>query len=159
MTRHGWFEPAPDAVIDLLDLPQEAFTTTVFAAGNMTSSSADLLDWGEALYSGELLGPQATATMLEMRSPFTRDAATGDLVATDQPTRLNYGLGAEGFCLDTSGCDPERHDPVAVSKSVTDVPEQPRRLPVTRHEEEQAREACKRLTRRGVGCFPLAPHT
>ena len=26
-------------------------------------------------------------------------------------------------------------------------------------DEEQAREACKRLTRRGVGCFPLAPHT
>ncbi len=106
-TRHGWFEPAPDAVIDLLDLPQEAFTTTVFAAGNMTSSSADLLDWGEALYSGELLGPQATATMLEMRSPFTRDAATGDLVATDASTRLHYGLGAEGFCLDPSGCDPD----------------------------------------------------
>jgi D-alanyl-D-alanine carboxypeptidase len=26
-------------------------------------------------------------------------------------------------------------------------------------DEDQAREACKRLTRRGVGCFPLAPHT
>ena len=25
--------------------------------------------------------------------------------------------------------------------------------------EDQAREACKRLTRKGVGCFPLAPHT
>jgi D-alanyl-D-alanine carboxypeptidase len=26
-------------------------------------------------------------------------------------------------------------------------------------DEEQAREACRRLSRKGVGCFPLAPHT
>ena len=25
-------------------------------------------------------------------------------------------------------------------------------------DEAQAREACKRLSRKGVGCFPLAPH-
>jgi D-alanyl-D-alanine carboxypeptidase len=110
-TRHGWFEPAPDVPIDRLDVPQEAWLTTTFGAGNMTSSSADLLDWGEALYSGELLGPESTATMLEMRSPYTPDATTSRFVATDQPTRLHYGLGAMGFCLDPSGC---RSDEVEV---------------------------------------------
>lgn len=106
-TRHGWSEAAPGAVIDMLDIPQEAHMTTSFAAGNVTSSSADLLDWGDALYSGEFLGPEATATMLDMRSSFTRDAATTHLVATDDPTRLHYGLGAMGFCLDPTGCSPD----------------------------------------------------
>ena len=115
VTRHGWFEPAPDAVIDMLDLPQEALTTTVFGAGNMTSSSADLLDWGDALYSGELFGPEATATMLAMRSPFTWDAGTGRLVATDEPTPLHYGLGAMGFCLDPTGCSPDEVEVVGHS--------------------------------------------
>jgi D-alanyl-D-alanine carboxypeptidase len=117
VTRHGWFEPAPDAVIDLRDLPQEAFTTTVFAAGNMTSSSADLLDWGDALYSGELLGPEATAAMLDMRSSFTFDAGTRQLVATDEPTPLHYGLGAMGFCLDPTGCSPDEVEVVGHSGS------------------------------------------
>ncbi len=115
VTRHGWFEPAPDAVIDMLDLPQEALTTTVFGAGNMTSSSADLLDWGDALYSGELFGPEATATMLAMRSAFTWDAGTGRLVATDEPTPLHYGLGAMGFCLDPTGCSPDEVEVVGHS--------------------------------------------
>jgi hypothetical protein len=44
--------------------------------------------------------------MLDMRSPFTRDAGTGHLVATGEPTRLHYGLGAMGFCLDPTGCSP-----------------------------------------------------
>ena len=88
----------------MLVLPQQALMTGVFAAGNMTSSSADLLDWGDALYSGEFLGPEATATMLDMRSPFTRDAATGHLVGTDAPTRVHYGLGATGSCFDPTGC-------------------------------------------------------
>jgi CubicO group peptidase (beta-lactamase class C family) len=114
-TRHGWFEPGPgDVVIDMVGLPQEALMTTVFAAGNVTSSSADLLDWGDALYSGELLGPEATATMLDMRSPFTLDA-TNDLVATDEPTRLHYGLGAMGFCLDPTGCSPDEVEVVGHS--------------------------------------------
>ena len=104
-------------MIDLRDLPQEAFTTTVFAAGNMTSSSADLLDWGDALYSGELLGPEATAAMLDMRSSFTFDAGTRQLVATDEPTPLHYGLGAMGFCLDPTGCSPDEVEVVGHSGS------------------------------------------
>jgi D-alanyl-D-alanine carboxypeptidase len=106
-TRHTWNELAPDVMIDMLDVPHEAFTTLQFAAGTMISSSADLLDWGEALYSGELLGPETTATMLDMRSSFSQDPATGHLVATDEPTRLHYGLGAVGYCLDQTGCDPD----------------------------------------------------
>ena len=38
--------------------------------GAMTPTSQDLLDWGEALYSGDLLGEDTTATMLEMRNPY-----------------------------------------------------------------------------------------
>ena len=116
-TRHGWSEPAPGAVIDMLDIPQQALMSIIFAAGNMTSTSADLLDWGDALYSGELLGPEATATMLDMRSPFTRDAATNHLVATDEPTQLHYGLGTMGFCLDPTGCSPDEVEVVGHSGS------------------------------------------
>jgi D-alanyl-D-alanine carboxypeptidase len=107
MTRHTWSEVAPDVVIDMLDVPQQAPTTLNFAAGNIFSSSADLLDWGDALYSGELLGAEATATMLDMRSSFAQDPANGHLVATDEPTQLHYGLGAEGFCLEETGCRPD----------------------------------------------------
>ncbi len=32
------------------------------------------------------------------------NAGTGRQVATDEPTRLHYGLGAMGFCLDPTGC-------------------------------------------------------
>jgi D-alanyl-D-alanine carboxypeptidase len=106
-TRHTWARLAPDVVIDMLDIPQQAATTLNFAGGNIISSSADLLDWGEALYSGELLGPETTATMLDMRSSFAPVPGTGHLVATDEPTRLHYGLGAEGYCLDPAGCRPD----------------------------------------------------
>ncbi len=116
-TRHGWYKPVPDTEIDMLVLPQQALMTTIFGAGNMTSSSADLLDWGDALYSGEVLGPEATATMLDMQSPFTRDAGTGDLVGTDAPTQLHYGLGAMGFCLDPTGCSPAEVEVVGHSAS------------------------------------------
>jgi D-alanyl-D-alanine carboxypeptidase len=117
-TRHGWTGPTPDVVVDALDLPQAALTTTVFAAGNMTSSSADLLDWGEALYSGEVLGPETTATMLDMQSPFTWSEATGSLIGTDDPTQLHYGLGAMGYCLDPTGCGGDEVELVGHSGSV-----------------------------------------
>jgi D-alanyl-D-alanine carboxypeptidase len=109
-TLHAYDEPVPDAWIDFLDIPEHALTTSGFGAGNMISSSADLLDWGEALYSGELLGPETTATMIEMRRPFAPDAATGQLVGTDRPTRFHYGLGAVGYCLDPAGCSPNEVD-------------------------------------------------
>jgi D-alanyl-D-alanine carboxypeptidase len=114
-SRHTWNRFAPDVVIDMLDIPLQASMTLLFAAGTMISSSADLLDWGEALYSGELLGPETTATMLDMRSSFAPDPA--GLVATDEPTRYHYGLGAMGYCLDPTGCDPDEVDLVGHSGS------------------------------------------
>jgi D-alanyl-D-alanine carboxypeptidase len=98
-TRHGWFSldhEDPDRPIDFLDIPHEAAMTTRWAAGAMISSSEDLLDWGEALYSGDLLGEDTTATMLEMRPAFSSSE--------------HYGLGAEGWCLDQGGCAPEEVD-------------------------------------------------
>jgi D-alanyl-D-alanine carboxypeptidase len=105
-----YHQPAPDAWIDFLDIPERSMTTAVFGAGNMISSSADLLDWGEALYTGEVLGPEATANMLEMRRPFPPDPATSQPAGTNEPTRMHYGLGAEGFCLDPAGCGPDEVD-------------------------------------------------
>jgi D-alanyl-D-alanine carboxypeptidase len=115
-TRHTWDRPAPDVAIDMLDIPMPARTTLNFAAGTIISSSADLLDWGEALYSGELLGPETTASMLDMRSSFAPDPAKG-LVDTDEPTRYHYGLGAMGYCLDPTGCNPDEVDLVGHSGS------------------------------------------
>jgi D-alanyl-D-alanine carboxypeptidase len=104
-TRHGWFSPDndplgwfspnddPDRPIDFLDFLHEDFMTWAWAAGAMISSSEDMLDWGEALYSGDLLGADTTATMLEMRPAFS-------------PSE-HYGLGAMGWCLDPTGCAPQ----------------------------------------------------
>lgn len=66
-TRHGWFslDGDPERPIDILDDPADAVMTSLWAAAGMTSSSADLLDWGEALFSGEVLGEEMTETMLE----------------------------------------------------------------------------------------------
>jgi D-alanyl-D-alanine carboxypeptidase len=118
-TRHGWFSlpdaPDPDRPLDNLDFPHEAQMTTLWAAGNLTSSSSDLLDWGEALYSGDVLGADSTATMLEMRRSFTLDGVSDRLVATDAPTPLHYGLGAMGFCLDQAGCSPDEVEVVGHS--------------------------------------------
>jgi hypothetical protein len=52
-----------------------------------------------------------------MLSPFTPDTATNHLVATDEPTRLHYGLGAMGFCLDPTGCSPDEIEVVGHSGS------------------------------------------
>ena len=70
------------------------------------------MDWGEALYTGDLLGEQATTSMLEMRSSFLPPDPGSPLpqpqfVATDGPTPLHYGLGAMGFCVDQTGCNPD----------------------------------------------------
>ena len=73
-TRHGWFSmgdiPDPNVPNDTLDFPHEAALTSFFGSANLMTSSQDLLDWGEALYTGDLLGEEATASMLEMRSSF-----------------------------------------------------------------------------------------
>lgn len=117
-TRRGWFSLDPDdpnRPLDYLDLVFEAAITSSWASSNLASSSSDLLDWGEALYSGDVLGDELTATMLDMRSPFTPDPATDRFVATDTSTPLHYGLGAMGFCLDQTGCSPDQVDLVGHS--------------------------------------------
>jgi D-alanyl-D-alanine carboxypeptidase len=97
-TRHGWFslDGDPDRPLDFLDFPHQAVMTSNWASRNMISSSEDLLDWGETLYTGGLLSEASTATMLEMR----------DL---DLPGYY-YGLGAEGFCFDQTACTPDDVD-------------------------------------------------
>ena len=116
-TRHGWFSlppdnPDPNRPLDTLDFPHEAYMTSLFGSGTLISSSPDLLDWGEALYTGDLLGEEVTTSMLEMRSPFLPPdpglpLPQPQFVATDGPTPLHYGLGAMGFCLDQTGCNPD----------------------------------------------------
>jgi D-alanyl-D-alanine carboxypeptidase len=97
-TRHGWFslDDDRDRPLDFLDFPHEAYATFNWASRNMISSPADMLDWGEALYTGVVLGEDTTATMLEMRN-------------TVSPIQ-HYGLGASGFCPDPAGCDPDDVD-------------------------------------------------
>lgn len=121
-TRHGWFSldtiPDPDRPLDNLDFPHEAVVTSGWGAGNLLTSSDDLLAWGEALYSGELLGDDLTAEMRAMRRPFALTSSNGLLVETDQPTALHYGLGTMGYCLDLAGCSPDDVEVVGHSGSV-----------------------------------------
>lgn len=102
-TRHGWFSvdgSDPERPIDWLDIPHQAIMTTAWAAGAIVSSSEDMLGWGEALYSGEVLGEDTTARMLEMQPAASRRYIE------------YYGLGAVGWCLDPTGCEPEDVDVV-----------------------------------------------
>jgi D-alanyl-D-alanine carboxypeptidase len=96
-TRHGWFSlpDNPDQPLDTFDQPSEAVMTTLWAGRGMTSSSTDMLDWGEALFSGEVLGEATTATLLEMNPA--------------QPPPLPdryFALGATGYCTQP-GCAPD----------------------------------------------------
>jgi D-alanyl-D-alanine carboxypeptidase len=101
-TRHGWYavpdqSADPNLPFDLLDAPDEALRTTQWASNGLISSSANMLTLGDAMFSGELLGEAATATMLDMRP--------------DQPPGVPdryFGLGATGYCtLDQPGCAPD----------------------------------------------------
>lgn len=89
-SRHAWFnenwfsDGGSNRLIDLRELPQDSSATLSWAAGGMISSSTDLLDWGEALYTGEVLGEQSTATMLEMPNSYRE--------------YQRYGVGVMGFC-------------------------------------------------------------
>jgi D-alanyl-D-alanine carboxypeptidase len=110
-TRHGWLSldtnPDPNRPLDNLDFPHEAVVSSGWGAGNLLTSSDDLLAWGDALYSGDLLGDELTAELTTMRRPFAPTSSNGWLVETDEPTTLHYGLGTVGFCLDLTGCSPD----------------------------------------------------
>lgn len=77
--------------LDVLDFPHAALQTFSGGTGAMASSLGDLLAWGQALYSGRVLGPRLTERMLRFDNHFG--------------TAL-YGLGAEGFCPCDEGADP-----------------------------------------------------
>jgi D-alanyl-D-alanine carboxypeptidase len=108
-SRHGWFsvDGNPDRPIDILDIPFDASASFNFASRNMISSSRDMLDWGEALLTGELLSEETTATMLTMRNSFSPIA--------------HYGLGVAGYCLDPSGCEPDDVDLVGYTGGTNGV--------------------------------------
>lgn len=108
-TRHGWFSlnGEPTHPLDNLDFPHEAAVTSVWGAGNLLTSSEDLLTWGAALYSGQLLGASLTKEMVRMRSSFELSGPDDLYTGTAEPTPLHYGLGTMGFCLDQTGCSPQ----------------------------------------------------
>jgi D-alanyl-D-alanine carboxypeptidase len=87
----GTFDPDVPRELDVLDFPRTALQTFSGGAGGMTSSLDDLLDWGQALYSGQVLGPALTERMLRLDSDY------GPAL---------YGLGAEGFCPCDAATDP-----------------------------------------------------
>lgn len=97
-SRHGWIglpSNLGDRATDVLDVPQEAIMTTLWASDSMVSSSSDMLDWGAALLSGEVLGETGTATMLDMNP-----------VSPPPVPNRYFGLGAAGYCLEST-CDPD----------------------------------------------------
>ena len=97
-SRHGWIglpSNLGDRATDVLDVPQEAIMTTLWASEAMVSSSTDMLDWGEALLSGKVLGETGTATMLDMNP-----------VSPPPVPNRYFGLGATGYCLEAT-CEPD----------------------------------------------------
>jgi len=97
-SRHGWIglpDIRGDRASDILDVPQQAIMTTLWASEAMVSSSTDILDWGEALLSGKLLGEAGTTALLDMNP-----------VSPPPVPNRYFGLGATGYCLDAT-CNPD----------------------------------------------------
>jgi D-alanyl-D-alanine carboxypeptidase len=88
---NGTFDPTVPRDLDVLDFPHAALQTFAGGAGAMTSSLDDLLAWGQALYSGQVLGARLTDRMLRFDNHFGPGL---------------YGLGAEGFCPCDESADP-----------------------------------------------------
>jgi D-alanyl-D-alanine carboxypeptidase len=82
--KHGWFDlesigttdGTPQRDQDANSFPNTALITTAYAAGGMTSSLADLLMWGEALYLGRALSASTRDQLLA--SPSVEDPVAGD---------------------------------------------------------------------------------
>ena len=79
--------------IDLSDgTPVMPFTSVISAArgaGAIAATSSDLARWGRLLYTGEVLGPEMTATML-----------SGVAATAGYSPRVPYGLGVQAFAID-----------------------------------------------------------
>jgi D-alanyl-D-alanine carboxypeptidase len=91
--KHAWFDiesvgtagATPQRDQDANDFPNEALITTAYAAGGMTSSLADLLAWGDALYLGDALSASMREQLLA--SPSIEDPDTG----------RGHGFGVAGY--------------------------------------------------------------
>lgn len=109
LTRHGWLNfpgtPDQDRTTDILGCTCEAVSTTKWAESNMVSSSADMLAWGEALFTGDVLGEESTATLLDMNP------------AQPPPVPDRYfAVGTTGYCAEP-GCGPDEVDLVGAPGS------------------------------------------
>jgi D-alanyl-D-alanine carboxypeptidase len=102
--HHGWFtldpaigdlendtfDPTIARDLDILDFPRNAVVTQIGAAGAMRSTIDDLLAWGTALYSGDLLQPETLELL------FTPTTQPGEV--DDDDTSIRYGLGTMLVC-------------------------------------------------------------
>jgi D-alanyl-D-alanine carboxypeptidase len=84
-TEDGSFDPSIPRDLDILEFPRTAFLSFIGAAGGMRSSLVDLLEWGDALYGGRVLGPDRTAAIVTPTSPPDEDG-------------IAYGLGTMLVC-------------------------------------------------------------
>ena len=108
VTQHGWygldgrkdpdtgtFDPTAPREFDVQDVPDTAARTFMSSVTAGISSSADLLDWAEALYGGAFLGDAMTTELLTLDE---RDTwAGGD---------RRFGLGVQGWCPCDETTDP-----------------------------------------------------
>jgi D-alanyl-D-alanine carboxypeptidase len=112
--HHGWFtldaaigdledntfDPTIGRDLDILDFPRNAVATQIGAAGAMRSTIGDLLGWGTALYSGDLLQPDTLELLV---APTTQPGEVDD-----DDTSIRYGLGTMLVCPCEE--DGPRHD-------------------------------------------------
>lgn len=83
---HNWSAPNfnPALAVDCVSTPHEALWTSAEAAGGYFSTPIDLVKWGHALYSGEVLSP-ASLTAMTTFSTVNSSYYNG------------YGLGCQRF--------------------------------------------------------------
>jgi hypothetical protein len=93
---HGYRLPGTKLTVKPVDLddrsgvaPFRSVVTAAGGAGSMAGTSGDLARWGRALYSGRVLGPQGTATLL---GAFTR--------TTSYLPGVAYGYGVQALSID-----------------------------------------------------------
>jgi CubicO group peptidase (beta-lactamase class C family) len=83
---HNWVAPNfnPALAVDCVSTPHEAMWTSAEAAGGYFSTPIDLVTWGHALYSGQVLSP-ASLTAMTTFTPVNSSYYNG------------YGLGCQRF--------------------------------------------------------------
>jgi D-alanyl-D-alanine carboxypeptidase len=105
--HHGWFtldpaigdleadtfDPTVARDLDILEFPRTAVVTQIGAAGAMRSTIHDLLDWGEQLYTRDVLSPATRRLMIA--------STTSPGEVDDDDSRIEYGLGT--MLIDSTG--------------------------------------------------------